>query len=133
MRRVDQPIVAMILFSFLMVASSGWVPLWVGVGVAGMVGGYAVSPDTVEGTTSRSLQECFDAAKEISGIMGQIVQESPNGSELIATINGSRVVITLTAVNTSTSKISVKARKAFMPKIDVAQDIYAKIINSMNK
>ncbi len=124
---------AMVLCSCLGVVSSGCVPLWVGAGVAGIVGGYAVSPDTVEGTTTRPLEECYSAAKEIAGIMGQVIQESPNGGELIATINGSRVTVTLTAVNATSTKLAVKARKSFMPKIEVAQDIYAKIINNMEK
>jgi len=36
-------------------------------------------------------------------------------------------------MNASTSKLSVKARKSFMPKIDISQDVYAKIVNSMGK
>jgi hypothetical protein len=37
------------------------------------------------------------------------------------------------AINISTTKLSVKARKSFMPKVDVAQDVYTKIVNNMEK
>ena len=116
----------------LISATSGCIPLLVGAGV-GVVGGYVISPDTVEGQVTRSLQETYDAAKQITGIMGHITQENPNNSELISTISGTTVTVTFIAINVSTTKISVKARKAFMPKIDIAQDVYTKIINSMEK
>ncbi|MEI6438497.1 MAG: hypothetical protein WCO69_07100 [Candidatus Omnitrophota bacterium] len=112
-------------------ASSGCI--YLAVGAVGVVGGYVVSPDTVEGTTSHTTEECWDAAKQIVGVMGQVVGDSANGSQMEATINGAKVTITLSAINLSTTKLSVKARKAFMPKIDVAQDVYTKIINSMEK
>ncbi len=120
------------LMSFIMVtAFSGCV--YLAVGAVGVVGGYVVSPDTVEGTTAHSVEECWDGAKEIVSIMGKVDQESPNGSQLIAMVNGTTVTITLSAINVSSTKLTVKARKSFMPKIDVAQDVYAKIINALNK
>lgn len=115
----------------LLPAFSGCV--YLAVGAVGVVGGYVVSPDTVEGQVARSLEEVYDSAKQITGIMGQVIEESPNGSQLIATINGARVTVTLVATNVSTTKMSVKARKAFMPKIDIAQDVYTKIVNNMEK
>ena len=128
-----QRLIAALISLCVVTAVSGCVPLWVGAGVAGIVGGYSVSPDTVEGTSSHSLEECWDASKEIATIMGQVVQEGAGGSQINAVINGAQVTIILSAVNVSVTKISVKARKSFMPKIDIAQDVYAKIINSMEK
>ena len=133
MKFFRQPVTAIVMLVFVLSAAPGCVPLWVGAGVAGIVGGYAVSPDTVEGTTSYSFEDCWSAAKEIAGIMGKITQESPNGSQLEAVINGAQVTIVLSSVNVSVTKLSVKSRKSFMPKIDIAQDVYAKIINSMSK
>ena len=133
MNCIRQPLTAIMALFFVVSAVSGCVPLWVGAGVAGIVGGYAVSPDTVEGTTSHSFEDCWNAAKEIAGIMGKVTQENPNGNQLLATINGAQVTIVLTAVNASVTKLSVKSRKSFMPKIDIAQDVYAKIINSIQK
>jgi hypothetical protein len=112
---------------------AGCIPLWVGALGVGAVGGYVVSPDTVEGQVMASLEETYDAAKQITTIMGQVIEESPNGSQLVAMISGTRVTVTLIAINVSSTKMSVKARKSFMPKIDVAQDVYTKIINSMER
>ena len=68
-----QRLIAALISLCVVTAVSGCVPLWVGAGVAGIVGGYSVSPDTVEGTSSHSLEECWDASKEIATIMGQVV------------------------------------------------------------
>ena len=102
-------------------------------GAVGVVGGYVVSPDTVEGNTVRSFEDVWGAAKEITGIMGHVVGENNPQGILIAEINAARVTVTMVAINASTTKISVKARKAFMPKIDLAQDVYTKILNSFDR
>ena len=121
----------LLFVSLLTVPLSGCV--YLAIGAAGVVGGYVVSPDTVQGQVARSRDEAWDSAKEIIGIMGQVIQENQPGSELIAMISGTKVTVTLVAVNVSTTKLSVKARKSFMPKIDVAQDVYTKIVNNMQK
>ena len=102
-------------------------------GAAGVVGGYVVSPDTVEGSTSRSFEDVWRAAKEIAGIMGRVVEENTAQGVLVAEINAARVTVTMVSINASTTKMSVKARKAFMPKIDLAQDVYTKILNSFER
>ena len=121
----------LLFVSLLAAPLSGCV--YLAIGAAGAVGGYVVSPDTVAGTVNKSLDETWDTAKEIVRIMGQIQQENQPGGELIAMISGTKVTVTLTAINTTSTKLSVKARKSFMPKIDLAQDVYAKIVNNMEK
>jgi len=128
LRKVIFPL---LFVSLLAVPLSGCV--YLAIGAAGAVGGYVVSPDTVQGQVARSLDETWDSAKEIIGIMGQVLQENQQGSELIAMISGTKVTVTIVAINISTTKLSVKARKSFMPKIDVAQDVYTKIVNNMEK
>ena len=120
-----------ILAVALALGTSGCV--YVVVGALGAVGGYVVSPDTVEGTVNNSFGETWDAAKEITKVMGTIVEENESAGQVVATISGTRVTVTLLTVNASTTKLSVKARKSFMPKIDVAQDVYTKIVSGMAK
>ncbi len=107
--------------------------IYLAVGAAGVVGGYVVSPDTVEGSVPRSFEETWNAAQEIAGIMGKVLEENNTQGFLVAEINDSRVTVTMVAVNATTTKISIKARKSFMPKIDLAQDVYAKIVNSFDR
>ena len=122
---------AFILAVLLSFSTGGCVML--AVGAAGVVGGYVISPDTVEGSVARSLDETWMSAQEITGIMGRIVEENASQGVLVAEISAARVTVTMVAINASTTKLTVKARKSFMPKIDLAQDVYIKIVNSFER
>ncbi|MBF0569923.1 MAG: hypothetical protein HQL18_04040 [Candidatus Omnitrophica bacterium] len=128
---IKRSFLSFVFIALLAAASSGCV--YLAVGAIGVVGGYVVSPDTVAGQSSRSMEETYAAAKQILGIMGQIQEDNQSANGLVATISGARVTVSVAAINVSVSKLTVKARKAFMPKIDLAQDVYAKIVNSMEK
>jgi hypothetical protein len=51
----------------------------------------------------------------------------------VARINNARITVTITNLNASTTKLSIKARKSFIPKVDIAQDVYTKIIKQMEQ
>jgi len=98
------------------------------VGSVGAVGGYIVSPDTVEGIVAgHSSEEVWDAAREVSSIMGIILERNEAGGIVVAKIAGSRVTITIVGMSSSAVKLSVKARRAFFPSIKTAQEVYIKI------
>ena len=101
------------------------------VGGVGAVGGYIVSPDTVEGIAQHDAASVLSSAVEIVSVMGVIEEKNDEGGFIIAKINGSRVTIIVTALNDSMAKLSIKARRAFFPKISVAQDIFVKIMNGL--
>ena len=128
---LQQRFLAFILVIFLAFSAGGCI--YLAVGAAGVVGGYVVSPDTVEGSTMHSFEEVWDAAKEITGIMGKVVEENNSQGILVAEINATRVTVTMVSVSPTTTKLSVKSRKAFMPKIDLSQDVYGKIVNSFDR
>jgi len=101
------------------------------VGSLGAVGGYVVSPDTVEGTVERDFEEVWDAAHTVVNIMGRILKESEKEGKLEAIINNCRVNVGIYQMSRSLVKISVEARKSFFPSITTAQDVYVKIMNQM--
>jgi hypothetical protein len=114
----------------LTAALSGCVYLVIG-GFAAL-GGYVVSPDTVEGIlTGHNKQEVWEASIEVLSVMGIVVQEDETEGLLVAKTQGTRVRVTVAEVSKSTSKITIKARKAFFPRIRVAQDVYIKIVNDV--
>lgn len=121
------------LLGSVLLLGTGCAPVVIGALAVGAVGGYVVSPDTVAGSTSNAFGEVWDAAMEITGIMGAVQEEDERSGYIVALINGSRVTVTLLSVNSTTTKLSVKARKSFMPKVDLAQDVYAKIINAADR
>jgi hypothetical protein len=114
----------------LVLSMSGCIYLVVG-GV-GAVGGYIVSPDTVEGLTEHDRLAVWDAAMEVVSIMGIIEEDDKDAATINAKVNGADVTIMITPVGQSTVKLSVKARKYYLPKISLAQDIFVKIMNYLD-
>jgi len=102
--------------------------IYVVVGGIGALGGYVASPDTVEGIiSSTDFDSVWDAAIEIVSIMGVIEERNESGGVIIAKIQGAKVTIMTFNLSSSSIKLSVKARKAMLPKIKLSQDIYVKI------
>jgi len=125
-------VVLKFLLPLVMIFSSGCVYLVIG--GLGALGGYVASPDTVEGTTSRDQTEVWDTAHEILSIMGVIDEHSEGAGSIVAIVNGSRVTVTVMPVGVNTIKMSVKARKAALfPTIGIAQDVYIKIMSTLNE
>ncbi len=103
------------------------------VGGVGALGGYVVSPDTVEGLTENDQLAVWDSTIEILSIMGIILDQNESTGVLLAKVSGATVTITITSLNQSTSKVNVKSRKAFLPKIKVSQDVFVKIMTHLNE
>ena len=103
------------------------------VGGVGALGGYVISPDTVEGLTNSDQDAVWDTAKEVASVMGTINEELQESGVLIAHISGAKVTITLMPMGKSSVKLTVKARKAFLPKITVAQDVFVKIMSRLSE
>jgi len=125
-----QSAAGMILGVFLIVlALSGCVYLIVG--SAGAVGGYAISSDTVQGNVQRDYGEVWDAAASVMNIMGELVKENEESGQLEAIINNARVKISVTQFTPKLVRLTVKARKSFFPSIATAQDVYMKVITQL--
>ena len=107
--------------------------VYIAVGSLGALGGYVISPDTVEGITKNDKDDIWAAAQEIVKIMGYVEDEFEDAGILVAQINNAEVTITIASINDETSRLSIKARKTFFPKIRLAQDIYVKIISRVNE
>ena len=115
-----------LLFSF-----SGCIYLVVG-GI-GAVGGYIVSPDTVEGITQNDTAEVWDVAIEVLSIIGLIEEENEPGGMILASASGAKITVTIVSLSETTAKVTVKARKAYLPRISLAQDIFVKIMSRVNE
>ena len=117
---------------FSLMSFSGCVYLVIGSFAA--LGGYVISPDTVEGIVSNKDQnEVWDSAIQIASVMGVIQEQNDAAGILIAKVQGTKVTITVIPMGSTSIKLTVKARKAFLPKIRVAQDMYIKIVSRLNE
>ncbi len=103
------------------------------VGGIGAVGGYIVSPDTVEGTTENDVMIVWDTAIEVFSIMGLIEEENEAGGMILGKVNGAKVTATIVSLSPTTTKVTVKARKAYLPRISLAQDVFVKIMSRLEE
>ena len=104
------------------------------IGGVGALGGYVISPDTVEGIlTNKDRDRVWDSTVEVASVMGIIQDRNESGGVLITKVQGTKVTITIVQTSSSTVKVTVKARKAFLPKIGVAEEVYTKIVTHVNE
>lgn len=119
----------LILLIPLMLTFSGCVYLIVG--GFGALGGYVISPDTIEGITETDTIDVWDVAIDVISIMGVIEEQNEDAGLIIAKVSKTKVTITITTLNTTLTKFRVKARKAFLPKINLAQEVYVKVMSQL--
>ncbi|MDP8264036.1 MAG: hypothetical protein P9M12_00975 [Candidatus Aceula lacicola] len=107
--------------------------IYVIAGGIGVVGGYAISPDAVEGESATSYDAAWDSATEILGIMGNINSKDYKLGTIIATVDGSTVTMDVSQVSSDEIRLRVKARKNMLPNIKLAQDIFVKVKKRINE
>ena len=131
LKRISKNLQVMALLIALLGSFSGCIYLVVG-GI-GAVGGYIVSPDTVEGITGNETADVWDTAVEMLSIMGTIEEENEAGGIILARVSGAKITVTLVALDQETTRVTVKARKAYLPRISLAQDVFVKIMSRVNE
>ncbi len=104
---------------------SGCAPLLVG---AGAVGGYALSRDSVIDYVDNSKEAVYEEALTVAKKMGEVALEAPKQGVIQARIEQADVKITVRQLTPQTVELRVRARNKFlMPKVNVAQRVYARI------
>ncbi len=117
-------VIVMCLF-LLSLVCSGCVPLLVG---AAGVGGYAISRDTIQTETDKDYDSLWASALSVVKARGEISVEDTAEGYLEANIGSSRLIVELTKLTKTTSRLKVSARNQFkLPDVDLAQEIFVKI------
>ncbi|MFH1507461.1 MAG: DUF3568 family protein [Candidatus Omnitrophota bacterium] len=120
-----------ILTAFIIVNLYGCAPVLVGAVVgAGALGGYALSPDTVEADAEQPYEELWRSAIDIARIRGEIIQENYSQGYIEFKEKSSRVWIKLLRLTRSVTRIKISARKNHLPSLALAQELYAKIVEA---
>ncbi|MBP6343129.1 MAG: hypothetical protein KA403_04275 [Candidatus Omnitrophica bacterium] len=99
----------------------------------GALGGYVISPDTVEGIVGYSESELFAASGDVLSIMGSVGENSKSSGRISAVVSGARVTVDVIPQSKTSTKLRVKARKFFFPKMAVAQDVYMKVVRRLQE
>lgn len=119
-----------ILVTFL-INILGCIPLIVGA-AAGGAGVYATSQDTIQGYSDKPYEQLWNSALTIGRARGAVKkQDDAKGSLELEVGRSSRAWITLTKLTDNTTRVKVAARKHHLPDINLAEDIYTKIIEGV--
>ncbi|MFH1406808.1 MAG: DUF3568 family protein [Candidatus Omnitrophota bacterium] len=107
---------------------SGCAPaIILGVG-AGAAGGYAISKDTVKADVDKPYEEVWTRSIAVLKDMGTMIVEDKIRGKAEAIIEEAHVWVTVKEVTERTTELKVKARKNWLPKVELAHKISVKIL-----
>ena len=120
-----------VLIPFLITGLSGCVPVFLM--AVGGVGVYAISKDTIQGDTDTDYESLWDSAIKVARIRGTVMQEDFNRGYIQIDAKPNKIWIQFVRVTAAATKIRVSARKYKLPNIDLAQDVFIKIIEESKR
>jgi len=118
------------LLSLFLLSVCGCAPLIIGA-AAGGLGAYAISRDTVQGDTDKNYEALWDSALNVSSSRGLVQQENAATGYIELGAQSSKVCIKLIRLTQATTRLKVSARKYHFPNMELAQDIFVKIITGV--
>jgi len=121
---------AFTLFLCLLPLICGCAPLIIGA-AAGGLGAYAVSKDTVQGDTDKNYEALWSLALSVASAYGIIQQENAGTGCIELGVKSTKVWIKLIRLTQATTRLRVSARKYHFPNMELAQDIFVKIITGV--
>ena len=116
-----------ILVLFILPVACGCVPLIIGA-AAGGLGACVVSKDTIQGDSDISYDLLWDSAINIAKQRGSIQKENVSTGCIELSADSSKVWIRFTRLTQATTRIRISARRYHFPNLDLAQDIFVKVI-----
>ena len=102
------------------------------IGTAGVIGGVAISEDTVQTAVDAGFNHTWDTAlNELEKMDAEITLEDRSRGLIEAKIRSSSVRIHIDPITDKTIRIHVKARKRYLPHIKLAHEISSRIIKEL--
>jgi len=109
---------------------NGCAPIIVG-SALGIVGGYAISRDTVAGETDKDYEMLWDASLEVANSMGIVKKQNRNRGTVQFNIgNTNLIVISLEKITARSSRVKVAARKNHFPDLKMAEKVFIRIMDT---
>jgi hypothetical protein len=95
------------------------------------LGAYAVSKDTVQGDSDNDFDSLWESAINVSKQYGVIQQENISTGYIELTVDSSKIWIRLIRLTQATTRIRISARRYHFPNMELAQDLFVKIITGV--
>lgn len=97
-------------------------------GAVGVLGGYAVSKDTIQGETEKGYDSLWDGASVVLEDMGASEINDSQKGVIRAKVGKSKVYITMEQLTPRTVRLKVKCRKNILPDLSLSQKLYVRIV-----
>ena len=118
-----------VLLAILSLGLGGCPLILVGTGV---VGGYAISNDSIRNQFDLPKDQIFRQSSAVAHAVGFVTAEDDKRGLITLKIGDTSVTITVKPMTKHSVELKVKARnQVFLPQIDIAQSVYNKIIEKL--
>lgn len=96
----------------------------------GVAGGYAIGRDYVQGEAEHKYERVYNSALSVVGSMGIIDSQfsNPSMAKIKARVENSSLEVNINRITRSSLRLRVKSRKNLMPNIELAQNVYNRIL-----
>ena len=102
------------------------------IGTAGVIGGVAISEDTVQSDMDATFDQVWNnTLNEIEKMGGTVKLKEKFRGVIEARARSSNIRIELERITDKTIRIRVKARKNYLPNIKLAHELSARIIKKL--
>ena len=115
-----------LIFYFLFLA--GCAPVIIGGAAAGVI---VIAQDFATTSVDTSFQNAWSVANKEMRRIGSVEKSFQKLGEIKATVEGSKVTVTISKLTEKTMDIKVTARKNLLPNTDLAQSILTSIIRNL--
>lgn len=102
------------------------------IGTAGVIGGVAISEDTVQSDIDAGFDQIWNTAlNEIEKIGGEVILKEKFRGVIEAKVRSSSVRLALERMTDKTVRLKVKSRKNYLPNIKLAHELSARILKKL--
>ena len=102
------------------------------IGTAGVIGGVAISEDTVQSDMDAGYDQVWNTTlNEIEKMGGDITLKDKVHGLIDVKVKGSRVHLSLDRITEKTVRLKVKSRRNYLPNIKLAHEISARILKKL--
>ncbi|MEK6727542.1 MAG: DUF3568 family protein [Candidatus Omnitrophota bacterium] len=115
------------LFPFFILSICGCVALVVG-GTVGALGGHAASKDMIQADSDKPYDQLWNGALNVSRMRGTIRQEDAAKGYIEADIEKTKVWIRMVRLTQATTRMRISCRRYHLPNLELAQDLFVKIM-----
>lgn len=117
--------------SFITTTLSGCAAVVAGTAI-GAAGGYAASKDTIQGDTDKPYDSLWNTSQDVARSRGTIKEDNyTKGTIKLVASDSSLVWIKLIRMTRATTRLRVSSRRFHLPKLELAQELYTKIMDEV--